>query len=376
MSYTKLPSYVVKTSFLRVMHDHSPIESHHSFLLLSCNCPLCGDRKRRMFLREYPSNFNIYCHNCGYSKPYEVFLKYERPAELENLKEYFFKSIGDGTAFKKKVSEIIKEPKTKFDEIDFKLRKYLSYRSFPILLEQEHEKKEKFRQLCLAEMKRRKIDESIYSEFYCVTNGPLKGYLGIPFFDKAHKNLIHVQGRRMFKPKTEFDERRYPKYLFLKDADNDIMLDKKYIWGQWSANKEQDVIVNEGTLNAGFYDNGIATCGARVSDSFIFKLKTEYPKRIWAFDNIWTDKTGRELTIKLLYSGERCFIIPKEFKAKDGNDLAMEMGVDKIPYDFVLKNTFEGKYGLIKLSLTDSNLADIVKIMIKDLERKEAYENK
>jgi hypothetical protein len=330
-----------------------------------------------MFVREYAASHNIYCHNCGYSSLYSVFLKNEHPDELENLKEYFFAAIADGSAFKKKkVEEIVEVSKTKFDQIDFLLRKYLSFRSFPIISEQQNEKKEKFRQLCINEMKRRNINEEIYSEFYCITKGPLTGYLGIPFFDKSHKNLIHVQGRRMFKPKDDYDESIHPKYLFLKDADNGILLDKKYIWGQWSADKNKDVIVNEGTLNAGFYDNGIATCGARVSDSFILKLKSEYPNRIWAFDNIWCDETGRELTIKLLHSGERCFIFPREYKSKDGNDLALEMGVDKIPYDFVLKNTLEGKHGLVKLSLMDRKLSEIINKAVKEIERVQYYENK
>ena len=358
------------------MHTQSPVESHHSFLLLSCKCPLCGDYKRRMFLKEYPTGHLLYCHNCGYSKPYGIYLKFEKPDELENLKEYIFKSIGDGSAFKKQVEKVIVEPKSKFDEVNYKLRKYLSFRSFPIFDEQPNEKKERFRQICLDEMKRRNIDEKIYSDFYCITSGPLKGYLGIPFFDREQKNLIHIQGRRMFKPKTEFEESHCPKYLFLKDADEGIMLDKKYIWGQWSVDKSKDVMVNEGTLNAGFYDNGIATCGARVSDSFISKLKMEYPKRIWAFDNIWFDETGRELTIALLHAGERCFIIPKELKAKDGNDLALELKVDKIPQEFVEKNIYEGKTGLIKLSLMDKRISEIIKYEIKKIERATAYENK
>ena len=369
MSYVKLPSYVIKTSFLRVMHAQSPVESRHSFLLLSCKCDLCGDYKRRMYLREYPTGFQIFCHNCGYSKPYFIYLKNEHPGEVENLKEYFLEAIKDGSAFKPQKVEL-KEPKSKFNEVDYALRKYLSFRSFPIFDEQPNEKKEKFRKLCLDEMIRRKIPEDIYTDFYCITQGPLKGYLGIPFFDREQRNLIHIQGRRMFNPRNEYEESHCPKYLFLKDAKENIMLDKKYIWGQWRVDRSKTVIVNEGTLYAGFFDNGLATCGARISDNFILKLKNEYPQRIWAFDNIWTDDTGRELTIELLYSNESCFIIPKNFKAKDGNDLAIEMNVDKIPNDFIEKNTYKGKLGLIKLRQLDSHLAEVTEQQIQQLRRK------
>jgi hypothetical protein len=328
-----------------------------------------------MYLKEYSTVHQLYCHNCGYSKPYGLYLKDYKPDELENLREYFLDSIRDGSAFKKPISTLIEEPKSKFDEVNYKLRKYLSFKSFPIFDEQPNENKEKFRNFCLKEMKRRNIKEEIYSDFYCITSGPLKGYLGIPFFDREQKNLIHIQGRRMFTPKNDYEESKFPKYLFLKDAKEDLIIEKKYIWGQWNVDKTKDVIVNEGTLNAGFYDNGIATCGARVSKNFILNIKKEYPKRIWAFDNFWTDDTGRELTIALLYLGERCFIIPKGYKSKDGNDLALEMGVDTIPMDFVLKNTYEGKLGLFKLSLMDANVAEIAKNQIKSIEERLKYEN-
>jgi len=52
------------------------------------------------------------------------------------------------------------------------------------------------------------------------------------------------------------------------------------------------------------------------------------------------------------------------------------MKLDKIPLDFVLKNTYEGKMGLIKLSLMDPKLAEVVKYQIKKLEREAVYENK
>jgi hypothetical protein len=77
-----------------------------------------------------------------------------------------------------------------------------------------------------------------------------------------------------------------------------------------------------------------------------------------------------------LYSGERCFIVPKQYKAKDGNDLAIEMGVDKIPLEFVLQNTFTGKLGLTKLKLMDERISEIIKFYVNEIERKVSYENK
>jgi hypothetical protein len=347
----KLPNYAIKESFCRVVPGSSQL--HQSVFLLNGKCPLCGDYKRRMFLKEYSQKHMIFCHNCAYSRNYIGFLYDNYPNEIDNLKEYYLDSIRTGQFFKAPEPVELVKPVYTFNQLDFDLRKYAHFNAFPIIEEQIAEGKEKFRKYCIEYVIKRKIDENIYTSFYCFVNGPLKKYLGIPFFDETEEKLIHIQGRRMFTPKDDKEASWNPKYKFLKDADKGIEIDNKPLWGTWRIDKSKDVIICEGTLDAPAFDNGIATCGASVSTTLIDKIRKEYPKRIWAVDNFWLDVAGNALTKKLLDLGERCFIIPKEMTSKDPNDLLTEMGINRIPEDFVNKNVYEGKLGLFKLALVD-----------------------
>lgn len=347
----KLPNYAVKESFFRIVPG--PTQLKHGVFLLCGKCPLCRDHSRRFYLKEYPQKHMVFCHNCGYSRSYMGFLYDNYPTEIDNLKIHQLDYLKSGAFFKETKIEQKDNKKVLYDELDYKLREYLKSNSFPIIEEQENEQKEKFRKYCISYLKKRKIDEFVYLGFYCFFRGPLKKYIGIPFFDESEEKLIHIQGRRMFTPKDKEEESLNPKYKFLKDSAAGIEIDNKPIWGQWKVDKSKLVIVCEGTLDAPSFDNGVATCGASISSSFIDKIKKEYQDRIWCIDSYWFDKKGKELTSHLLTLGEKCFIIPQDKKSKDANDLLKEMNIDKIPTDFVLNNVYEGKLGLFQLAMKD-----------------------
>ncbi len=346
----KLPNYAIKESFFRVIP--SPVQVRNGVFLMCGKCPLCNDYKQRMYLKEYPSKHMIYCHNCGYSRNYIAFLKKNYPHEMDNLKIHQLEHLQSGEFFKKTERQPkAVEPRYTFDQLDFKLRKYATFNAFPITEQQVSENKEKYRQYCLNYLIGRKIPEDIYKSFYCFTKGPLSKYIGIPFFDESGKKMIHIQGRRMFTPRTEQEEAVNPKYKFLKDIDAGIEIENKPIWGQWLVDIQKDVIVCEGTLDAPAFENGVATCGASLSITKIESIQKKYPKRIWCIDSFWVDKKGKELTTQLLELGERCFIIPKSMTSKDANDILKELQIDRIPSDIILKNVYEGKIGLFQLSL-------------------------
>lgn len=360
----KLPNYAIKESFFRIVP--APTQMRHGVFLLNGKCPFCGDYKRRMFLREYPQKYMIFCHNCAYSRNYMMFLKENYPHELDNLKQYYLETLRNGSFFNK-APEALPEPTAYvFDNLDFTLRKYINFNAFPIFEEQSNVQKEKFRKYCIEYLIKRKIKEDVYLTFYCFFKGPLKKYLGIPFFDEEGEKLIHIQGRRMFTPKPGIEEDMNPKYKFLKDSEAGIEIDNKPLYGQWSVDKTKEVIICEGTLDAPAFQNGSATCGANFSMMLIDKIKKEYPKHIWCIDNFWKDKAGRKITKKLLEMGERCFIIPKDLESKDANDLLKELNVDEITLDYVLENTYEGKMGLFKLAIIDN---------FKDYEQNKKYNN-
>lgn len=342
----KPPSYAVQAIFYRIVPDCEVVKTSNSFIHRG-RCPLCNDYKQRMYIKEYSDRFHVYCHNCGYSNGFYQFLKDEFPECVESLKQYIFDSIKSGDFMKRNVP---KEPEIdRTEEFDMKLRCYLQDNAFPLSRKQKHEAKEICRQRAISYLQGRKIREQDWSEFFFIFEGQLRGYIGIPMWDVKKMNLLHVQGRLLFKSKEQDDQE---KYLFLKDTAAGIENIAKPLFGLWRADPQKPVILSEGTLSAlAFGLQGLGTGGARISKFYISGVKKKFKDTIWSFDNYWTDKTGKEMTEKLLHMGENCLIFPKGTPCKDSNDLLSYLNVDEIPESYILANTYKGQLGYAKLKL-------------------------
>ncbi len=342
----KPPSYAIQNIFYRVVHDVEPVKTSNKFVLRG-KCPLCQDYKKRLYCIEYSDHYQVFCQNCGYSAQFQTFIKDEFPTEQHQLKEYVIKSIKTGDAFKKNKS--FEDKPQPFIEIDLKLRTYMEEMSFSLGETQGTALKERFRDICIKYCEGRNISKKYWSEFRFFTHGTLKGYIGIPMWDENKNNLIHIQGRLLVEDSSKKNQQ---KYLFLKDTNYGIDNLPKPIYGEWRADKSKRVYVCEGTLDClAFDDQGIATCGAQISDFFIGKVKNKFKNRVWCMDNYWLDEAGKDITNKLLNLGENCFIIPKNMKSKDANDLLQEMNLNKIPEEFIDRNLYKGNLGKVKLGL-------------------------
>ena len=340
----KLPQHVVQTTFSKLVKDASKVGS--SGFVLNGKCPLCNDYKKRMYLKEYADEHMIYCHNCGYSNSFPNFLKEEFPHEWDQAKIHFLDSIKDGSIFKRAK----KEPKkTLKGDLSEELKQYLKKHGFSIVKEQRSSKKEAYRQTCLKYVIDRKIPEEVYSDWWCVYKGPLCGYIAITFFNEDKSKMIHIQGRKVIENNKNKNK---PKYLFLKDEAEGIVIDSKPLWGLWRVDKTKPVIMCEGTLDACAFRNGVATCGVTMSKWFVRTVKKQFPKIIWSLDNYYSDKAGREAVKKLLLMDEVCFNLPKSCKSKDSNAYLKEAEIDFITDRFVFENCFKGKTGLTKLKLS------------------------
>jgi hypothetical protein len=216
----KLPSYIVEQAFKRVVKDAHSVGS--SAFLFVGKCPLCEDWKPRMYLKDYNDQYMVYCHNCGYSHSFPGFIKEEFPSEWDGLKVHFLEALGDGSIWKKEK----RKRKTVNDGQHSKLLiKYLKKHGFSLMKTQEEDNREKYRLKTLNYLVDRKIPEEIYSKFFCMVSGPLKGYVGIPFFNQEQTKILHVQGRLIIEnPKAT---KKQPKYLFLKDEKEGIAIDSK-----------------------------------------------------------------------------------------------------------------------------------------------------
>lgn len=346
----KLPDYVVKDSFRRVVSNTDKVSSSHRFIYKG-NCPVCGDKRQRLYIKDYGDDHMVYCHNCAYSKNFYSFLKDCFPHEVDGLKEHFLNSMQDGSAFKKKKTIQLKDRLNyQYSELDRKLRQYANKYGFSIKKVQDDAKMEKYRKKCLKYFVKRKLPKSFIRNLWCFTDRKLAGYCGIPFFDESGKNIIHWQGRRMWETVKGSDDEKYnPKYKFLKDVDEGIEIEDKPLYRMNQVNKKLDVQITEGAIDAEFFENGSATSGATISEDLISRVKKIYPYRVWVPDNIWIDQAGLKLTIRLLKMGESVFIFPYGTKEKDANYYVMNNNLNNISNEFVQSNTYKGKHGLIKL---------------------------
>lgn len=350
---SKLPNHIVAQTFKKLIPGASNVGS--SGRLLVGKCPLCEDWKKRMYLKEYNDEYMVYCHNCGYSNSFPGFIKEEFSSEWDQIKIYFLEALKTGEIFKKQKIEPKRVNNGEHSEI---LKNYLNKFGFNILTTQENKTKEKYRLKCLKYIVDRKIPLDIYSDFYCMFNGPLKGYIGIPFFNEDKSKLLHVQGRLIIKNPKAVKEQ--PKYLFLKDEEEGIEIDSKPLWGVWRVDTSKPIIVCEGTLDACAFRNGIATCGVTMSQTFINNIKKKYKNIIWAMDNFFKDKEGAKRIKKLLSDGETCFNIPYSKKSKDSNDFIIEMNIDYIEQEYVNSNLYQGKTGLSKIQLIKMRKGKII----------------
>lgn len=58
----------------------------------NCRCPVCGDSKKnkrigRFFIYKKKERYNVWCHNCGYSKSFYNFMKEKFTFEFEEYKK-------------------------------------------------------------------------------------------------------------------------------------------------------------------------------------------------------------------------------------------------------------------------------------------------
>ncbi|MCS7317018.1 MAG: hypothetical protein NZZ41_01685 [Candidatus Dojkabacteria bacterium] len=349
------PSHIIKNIFYKIVLGGEEVHTTHSFLHKG-KCPLCNDYKKRMYVKQYPDgHYHIYCHNCGYSQNFPYFIKNYFPEYLHELTEFYLnylKEEKNNKNINKNEKKELKEEKNEFVEkylTDIKISSYLEENAFLLKEENLSSSKELIRKYAIEYLKNRKIQEKYWKDFYFIYKGPLKGYIGIPMWDENHI-LLHVQGRLLLKSKNVNYEQ--PKYIFLKDSSKGIENIPKPIYGLWRANKEKTCYFSEGTLSClAFGDQGLSTCGANISLTFVKKIKNNFKNVIWSFDNYWIDETARKKTNFLLENNETCFIIPKNIPCKDTNDLLIYFNWEEIPEEFIQQNLFTGKTGLIKLKL-------------------------
>lgn len=167
----------------------------------------------------------------------------------------------------------------------------------------------------------------------------------IPFYDENFK-IIFYQSRKLL------DNDKKAKYLSKKDSERSI-------FNICNVREEiPHIFITEGPLDSTFVKNGVALAGISESgdSTFTDKQKSQmkiFPlhEQIFVLDNQWNDTTSKKKSKALLDCGKRVFIWPKEYgKFKDINDVCVSYKMNEFPYKFILKNSFSGMTGQMKMT--------------------------
>lgn len=332
-------SYVVSKFFELGPH---PVQNAYNNTYQCC-CPLCREgksfgKKRRCFY--IPSSDLIFCHNCGWSsKPLKWILTVSGMSISEvsdELKEgdYDFIDISDID----KVDTEVTLPSLPEDCINLFDKTQVSFY-----------KKNSIVVGALKYLNSRNLLKAVNKPdaFYVsLKDYTHKNRLIIPFKDLNGK-IIFYQSRKIF----DWDEKiRYSSKL---GSDKSLFNIHKV-----DPSNGDVIYIFEGPLDACFVKNAVAVAGITEGNHFYTEKQTEqlsqfkFFRNVWCLDSQYLDPTSRKKSEFLLNAGESVFIWPSVDgkRYKDFNEMCVDKGILEIPHEYIQKNTYSGKSGLITLS--------------------------
>ena len=197
---------------------------------------------------------------------------------------------------------------------------------------------------CLDLIATRRLDTAINrpkSLYITLNDRTHKNRLVIPFYN-ADGKASHYQTRRLIDDGT-------PKYLSKTN-------NEKTLFNVDKLNDPEHVFIFEGPIDSFFVRDSVAVAGIQdTSRQSLTEVQRNQlagfmlSKKVWVLDN---DTTGRSKSRKLLEQGECVYIWPNQLhQFKDINDLCVRTNRDEISHEFLLKHTYCGMSGLVRLSV-------------------------
>ena len=301
--------------------------------ILEGGCPICREgnswgRKRRLYL--IVKDDHIYCHNCGWSGNV---IKFVQEVEHKTYSEILYEARDYDVLPKElelpKQETVIATESLPHDSINIYDTNQLEY-----YMDNGNvmgvQNRARLRRLLTAVNKPKTLWVSISDYIH-------KNRLIIPFYDLDNK-IVFYQSRTVFKSE------KLPKYLSKVGGE-------KSLFNVNQVDPDLDsMFIFEGPIDACFVRNGVAVAGIQESYSSYTSLQKEqlasFPlhDKIWVLDSQWQDKAAKIKTKKLIEQGEIVFIWPEDYgkRFKDFNDMAVGLGINEIPYKFILDNSHTG----------------------------------
>lgn len=314
-------------------------------------CPICGDSKKskskkRAWFERHDGDLIFHCYNCGYNAKFTHFLKNQFPEYYQDYLKEVFANTG-------KVYHREREEKK---EVQIS-KSFLAKTIDQLDLQTLDELPEKHRAVQYAIS--RKIPQEYWNDIYYTDN----------FQEWAHKQQPDKfekpsnEDKRILFVMRDFDksiigvsaraiQNQQPKYLTLKFNDDDLK-----IFGLDKIDKEEDIYVFEGAMDAVAVKNSVAVVGATSGLEKIIKKNEEsggflpLDRLIIAGDNEPRSKQTTTFMEKALKLGFKIIIWPTKWQYKDINEALMD-GVPLSRAMEVLKESVcYGTTGLIKMKL-------------------------
>lgn len=196
---------------------------------------------------------------------------------------------------------------------------------------------------CLDIITSRRLDTAVNRPkalFMSPSDKTHKNRIIIPFYN-VNNQVSHYQSRKVINDNT-------PKYLSKTNSE-------KTLFNVDRLDNPNHIFIFEGPIDSFFVRDSVAVAGIQDTGKLALtesqqKQLDRYilSKKIWVLDN---DETGKSKSKKLLERDECVFIWPRELRQfKDINDLCMRTKRDEISREFILKNSYCGIKGLVRLA--------------------------
>ena len=312
------------------------VKKKHNGRIYEGGCPVCKEgkswgKKRRLYFILAESH--IFCHNCGWTGTPITFIQEIEGVTykqiLDELKDYdILPEIIDETDIVLKNKESESLPRDSINLLDDVQTEY--YRDDKIVSQvYDFTLKRKLFSAC---NRPKTLWVSLKDNIH-------KNRLILPFYSELN-NIEHYQSRAVLPTDTKL-----PKYLSKVGSE-------KTLFNINNVNSDIDYIfIFEGPIDSCFVRNGVAVAGIQENSNVLFTSKQKqqlgsfpFHKRIWVLDSQQQDRAAKIKTQKLVDEDETVFIWPDEYgnRFKDFNDMSIGLGINEIPYKFILDNSYTG----------------------------------
>lgn len=304
-------------------------------------CPICREgsswgRKSRCYY--IPKDSKVCCHNCGwYSNPINWIMEVEQISYSDIVTQvkdcdYEYGIPKESSEAKNITADLPDDSINLFDPLQLK---YYSNNNIV--------------RIAAEIIVKRRLNTAVNrpkSLYVSLTDNIHKDRLIIPFYDG--KTCKFYQSRSLLDSQAD-----RPKYLSKLNSDKTL-----FNYNQVESSSEH-VFITEGPIDSFFIKNSVAVAG--IQERSKQTLTTIQQKQIdklfltqsvWVLDSQWKDSASLRKSELLLKSGHCVFLWPKDIgkRFKDINDLCIYFKIDEIKPDYILKNTYCGLKGIVKLN--------------------------